>query len=400
MSKEQLFFLNMLRDHLNGKATACTADLDWSVLLRIAKSQQLSTVLYHQCKDWLASQPQLTSYYAELGKCYAAQLVHVTDRGRVFSQFTSTLSEQGVQFVLLKGEEIARYYPVPQLRISGDIDLLMSSADRDLAHQLLVSSGFTPSPRYGTEWGYTKGCYHLELHDRLFYPSDFNTKAILELGESCWENLEQVGDTSRYRFCGEYNLVYLLLHLRKHLVFSGVGFRLFFDIAALLQKTASDLDFNKVSKLLEGIDCLQFAKICFTLCGKWFGTPNPLESVELEEEFYIETCAVLFANGVFGFDNLDNQYSAMVNTARGKSVPLKVVKVWLRAIFLNYSELVTIPRYAFLKGKKWLLPVAWVYRAFYKLFCDRGSATKVLAKPVAGADKLKKREDFLTHWGV
>lgn len=67
MTKEQMFLIQVLADHINGRKTDNGAGLEWMELNHIAKKQQVSGILYSQCKS-IINNPSVLS---ELQKSYA-----------------------------------------------------------------------------------------------------------------------------------------------------------------------------------------------------------------------------------------------------------------------------------------------------------------------------------------
>ena len=56
--------------------------------------------------------------------------------------YVGLLRESGIETVILKGFPVAQYYPIPQIRKSGDIDLLLlNPGDIDRAVEVLEQHG-------------------------------------------------------------------------------------------------------------------------------------------------------------------------------------------------------------------------------------------------------------------
>ena len=59
-----------------------------------------------------------------------------------------------------------------------------------------------------------------------------------------------------------------------------------------------------------------------------------------------------------------------------------------------------IPWYAFVDGRPWLLPAAWVYRWGYCLAHKRKHGTALLAEPFTKRETVERRERLIRDWGL
>jgi hypothetical protein len=114
---------------------------DWSKVLKLAKAQTLTGLV----ADVLLGNAEIRAQLPEqaVAKLQGAvrnnMLMH-NMLNNTLILVVSKLRENGVESVLLKGQGIARNYPVPELRQCGDIDLYVSDLDRTFH---LIYSGAT-----------------------------------------------------------------------------------------------------------------------------------------------------------------------------------------------------------------------------------------------------------------
>lgn len=136
------------------------------------------------------------------------------------------------------------------------------------------------------------------------------------------------------------------------------------------------------------------------LIGKWFDIPAPTTNLtkEITDGFCEAAAAAVFKNGVFGFDNAENHDNVVINAnLSGKSG----VTVALRRLFPSYKTLCTVPHYSFLKGKPWLLPIAWLYRIARTVVQGKTkNRMKFLADSFVDREKINKRNEELKQWGL
>ncbi len=191
----------------------------------------------------------------------------------------------------------------------------------------------------------------------------------------------------------------MMIHLRKHLLFSGVGFRQFLDLA-VVAKNNHELDWGWISEQLEMLHLLDFAKLCLGFCEKWFKTELPIRGTDPDYEFYHEVTEKIFADGVFGFNNPENVNSVLLTEIHNtkKTLPIMIKRViWL--IYPDYKSLAASKDYQFLQGKPLLLPFAWVLRHYYFLTRKKiGKLSFKLRESVATREEIERKNNYLEKW--
>lgn len=398
LTREQAFFLTVLSDHLNGQQTAPPDELDWRSIAKYAKSHQVEGIFYHQCKDYLARHTELSDVAAKLNAANAAAFYYYMNRSAMVGQLTAELEKEGIPYFIVKGAEVAKLYPVPALRTMGDTDLVVHTEDRERVHEMLLQQGWentSKDPDY--EWRYFKNRMEIELHDHLVYEEVVTKDEHEAYFNAFWQYVD--GTELDWNF----HFLFLLLHLRKHFMNSGVGFRQFMDLAVVIDKQYSAMDWTRIEQELDKLDMLRFARICFAFCNRWFETNTQIESADLDRDFYKRATEKIFVDGVFGFDNAENRDNQVVNSVRqSKQLPLlSMIALAWKKVLPSYHELMKIDHYAFLKKKPYLLPIAWVYRVIRGLLIGRGElGVRKVKKSFTSAGTIEKRSDMLSQWGL
>lgn len=380
MTTEQFFFLSVLSDHLHRKLTAIPATLNWNEISSIAKSHQVEGIIYYQCK-----QPSLLPGYS-------STLFYYTNREKTISALTKRLSDEGIEHFIIKGASVATYYPVPFLRTMGDTDLVVQRENRGRTNEIMLELGFQNQSCFDDrEWVYYKGNMEFELHDYLVYTEDVNQDKHVAFFNDFWKYVHDGELDPNFHF------LFLLLHLRKHLMNSGVGFRQFMDVAVMMQQ---DLDWNWIAEQLRELELLDFCQTVMGLIKKWFdiSAQVPFLTKEISEGFCEEATDAVFKNGVFGFDNVENNNNVVINAnLSGKSG----LVVAIHRLFPSYKTLCTVPHYSFLRGKPWLLPVAWLYRIARTAAQGKTkNRMKFIADSFVDREKIEKRNEELKQWGL
>ena len=396
MTNENSFFVQILSDYLNNRETAACADLDWKEIKKYADCHQVSGIVYRQCKSFLP-----TEWAEEFGEKYASELFYYGNRVKLFNKIAARLSDEHIPFFVVKGLTVARLYPFPALRTMGDCDIIVHPEDRERTHEIMLELGFSVFLKEDKDWMYDKGNLRFEIHDHLLYDEIGNDKDGRRLVDHAWEYVRPTGNGT----CGElewsFHFLFLLLHLKKHLIHAGVGFRQFMDLSVVIQNC--DLDWTWLTSQLEEQGLLRFARICFTLIERWFGISTPLEGAELDDEAYESATNKIFESGIFGHDDESAHDVTELNAIVRKNGP----RLWVRlkliitSIFPSYRSMRFSEYYAFLDNRPWLLPLAWFYR-FYRAIRYRlgGNGARMIERSLISDERLDRREQELAKWGL
>ena len=392
MTLEQSFFLRILSDHLNNNSTnKPSAYIDWRALLQYAEIHQVEGIVFHQCKVFLPNEIK-----DNLFNKYGSTLSNYANREYFTNQLIETFHNENIDCFIIKGITVANYYPYPSLRTMSDTDIVVHTDVRNHVHEILLELGYQNISRFkDREWIYYKDKYEFELHDQLIYSETINRKAHEEFFMKFWDYVNN-GELD-----WNFHFLFLILHLRKHLMNCGVGFRQFMDIA-VLTKNNDNLDWSYIEQQLISLDMIKFARIVMTLNEVWFDIESPLDSAVLVDSFYQEATEQVFSNGIFGFDNDENRDNLSVNEARkAKNHKTGMVKSAIFKLFPSYENMITVPKYSFLIGKKWLLPWAWIYRIFHGLNKDKFTHNvNTVKSSFVSKETIIKRTEYLKQWGL
>lgn len=389
MTKEKQFFLQVLRDFIHKSPTIVPEALDWQQLLTFASQHQLEGILYYQCKSKIPA-----PFSMRLSQLYASNLFFYSNRKQQLSEIAQKFSQEKIPYYTIKGFNISSFYPIPALRTMGDCDIVVHPEDKERAHHAMLALGFENRLKDRNEWTYFKKEMEYEIHDHLFYEAVFNDPRHNQYMDRAWEFTKQLGDSCVYELDWSFHYIFLLLHLKKHLLYSGVGFRQFMDLALAAQQ--ADLDWQWLQNTLPELELLDFARVCGGFCHRWFGTEMPLAE-DPADDFFESATEKIFSNGVFGYNNEKNFDNANLNQLQhfGK------LKIALSRIFPPYKDVVQVPYYSFVKGKPWLLPCVWVYRLFRSLHYGKGAdGVKLLDSALNSDKKLNEWQTEQQHWGL
>lgn len=386
LSENYANFFGILGDYLNNRETVLDKEIDWSFILEYSIKHKLEGAFYTQCKNIIPKE--------YVNKFRIASLMQSKDfetKKNAVSDIEKKFTENNIQFFIVKGIEVANYYPVPFTRSMGDIDVVVKTEDKEKANKLLLELGFENSTIYFNEWQYTRGIVKLELHDHIQYEEFTKNKESVKYTETAWEHINTLPDSTNVKLDWNFHFIFLLLHLHKHFLNGGAGVRLFIDLVAVAQK--NDLDWKYISEVLQSFNFSGFASICLGLCSKWFDYTFPLQA-ELSDDFLIKSSETVMENGVFG-ELQQGVENSVCNVIGEKGRFSAMLSRYFPPLKLMKTDL----RYKYLKYLPFLLPFAWFHRAVAAVKDGYlNSELKTVKVFFSKKEKINDRENFLSEW--
>ncbi len=389
MQKETSLFIEILSDHLNKRGTARPAeDIDWNSLYRLAQDHQVAGIVYFQCRDFIPPE-----YITPFEKRYSAELFYYSNRLKETERIRRAFREAGIQFYTVKGMDAAQFYPMPPLRTMGDSDFIVS--DLPAAIQVMRKLGFLGEQEENVhEWSCERNGLPVELHDVLIKHDEKSTKKQLRFFRDLMPHVKE--NTLDWN----YHFLFMIAHLRKHFLFSGVGIRQFMDIAVLI-KDGPDLDWKWIEKKLGELEMRRFAHACFSLIEYWFGITPPISFQRTDS--LEEMTEKIIGNGVFGDADPDNKKNWVRNFLIMGKRPGWVNRIVLlkKDFFPAYDFMVDYPGCGFVKNRKYLMPFAWIVRYIRLIRSgEHKKAVNALRAALLSKRELKTHSDRIRKMGL
>ena len=86
---------------------------------------------------------------------------------------------------------------------------------------------------------------------------------------------------------------------------------------------------------------------------------------------------------------------------KNRCMSFGMIKVAIRYVFLPLKEMKTIKKYEYLNNAPVLLPVAWIHRIVTSAGKKKNKmAIYNLRKSFVSKEKIEKRNDLMSKWGV
>lgn len=391
MNREHKLFIKVLSDHINRRQSQVNIVPDWGIISELSQVHQVGGIIYYQCREFLPNEHRL-----RLEESFNKAIFYGLNRKRVVSVIYNALQDEKITYSMVKGLTVADYYPIPALRTMGDCDFIVAPGDMNKTINVLKRLGFEGYFNTGIHsWGFDKDGIHYEVHDRFIQGSDYAHPAQ----EEFFNQFEKYIHTPDIDW--SFHFLYLIMHIRKHLINQGVGFRQFMDLA-IIGKNNRCLNWMWINERLESLNLMRFAQTCAGLINEWFDVQLPIPQVKLDQAFIEKATNIVLANGVFGFHNNENNNNSMLNELlkHDGTRMMKRANWLIERMFPSYEELCNGIEFGFLKERAFLLPVAWGYRAYLMLIGRKTSAFDVIGSVMISNSEIDKHIIELKEWGL
>lgn len=288
-----------------------------------------------------------------------------------------------VPYTILKGTSAAMYYPCPEYRTMGDIDIMTRREDFDAARQTLLDSGYHIETD-GYEYRHSKLKKNevlIELHRQFSAMNDPVQSKYLD-------DLIINSITSTHVLPDPVNGLVLLAHITEHLE-DGLGLRQIIDWMMFVDKCLPDENWPAFLPLAENTGLVNLAIVCTRLCEIYLGLPRHRFCADADGALCGLLMEYVLSSGNFG---------------RKKSRDA----VFYKHLFTYAPSLTRFFRVLQKRGlKNWkaaekhklLRPFAWAYQAFH--YVSKGiRMTDTVTKFSDGYAEARKKKTLFDALGV
>lgn len=294
----------------------------------------------------------------------------------------------GIKVILLKGSSTAALYPVPELRKSGDVDLLFENRqEAGRACMVLRKAGFNVKEEQHAH--HHIACISpdgidVELHSMLVEPFDSNriNHYLEKVKERIFKNTctKDVLGIKLPVLSEPFHAFYLLLHMLQHFLRSGFGLKLMCDWVVFWNRDITKKDKDKFLRLVKESGTYGFAGILSQACVYYLGLERDKVSFILDMEnndgYGMDSAGILeFMKEVFEAGEFGKSSPDRMVVLRGRGILLPFIREFHHQMKLTYPK----------AGKViFIWPVLWVLT--FAGFMHRNKSIR----NVAGSAIIKK----------
>ena len=273
-------------------------------------------------------------------------------------ELTRVISSAGIPVIALKGCGIAAYYPVPEYRKSGDVDLLLRNAkDVQAAGKLLEGLHYELKEEQHANHHLAyqgKEGIDVELHAMLAEPLD-NESMNQRMNDLLPLYFEEAKETQSMGVTiptasDALQALELLLHMLQHFLRAGFGLKLLTDWVVFWNRVKDPEVAERFAGLAKECGVSGFAKAVTLLCEKYLGLK--------EIRIYGENLEAEFSKGYAEHFLMD-----IVNAEEfGKADKNRMVALRKRSLggYLKEFHYQMKMNYAEESKQKWKWPYLWV----------------------------------------
>ncbi len=281
----------------------------------------------------------------------------------VQDELLAVLKAEDIPCAILKGTSVAVYYPNPELRMQGDIDIMVDKANIDRAVIAMERAGYqNSSHEHGFHKTFLKDNARIELHHACTpvppnKAGDFITRLMqTAIPMACSINIEKhvfpiLTDT--------HQAVSLLLHMQKHITSSGLGLRQLCDWAVFLRKVHPEQWTKNIQAVLDHCGLLRFAEILTKACVLYLGFPSNIcpQGLQDTDDICFALMQDFLKSGNFGRKDTVRGASSILITDYAEEEKRRP-KLLIFVKSLNKNAMIHFP---ILQKIPVLLPVMWVF---------------------------------------
>lgn len=235
--------------------TACfgmNADVDWDStelqeILRLSQIHGTGPLIYNE----LLKTPLEPEMKLQMKQVCMHNMLLQGEWERIIEKVWQCLSKDGIYAVLMKGFAYAHWYPLPYLRMWGDLDVWVGPEQYHRACGLLREA-FPEAKHHDEEWDELKHyCFvfpdgkSIELHrvsmdflnskDQAYW-CQLEEDAVLQLRERPEACSLEVGSVRVPVFEPKFDLLFCFMHSWEHFCGTGIPLKQVCDIVLLMRK--------------------------------------------------------------------------------------------------------------------------------------------------------------------
>ena len=271
--KEYQTLLALLAYALFGREMEIDASkVDWQRVLAEANRHVLTAFLYPGLRRLNGVPEEILSRTRNAAMLSAARM---EESLRAQDGVLELMRSRGIPCAVLKGFSAACRYPHPELRVPGDIDILVLPSHLSAACAEMEGVGFKKELSLEKHECLSRANTWVEVHQMVTaFPESEKGNYAREFMNGALSHTQDM-EIQGIRFPildSIYQMIGLLAHKEQHLATSGIGLRQICDWAVTMHALREQIGEKEIATL-ERCGLLHFAKVVTRLCEKYLGLP-------------------------------------------------------------------------------------------------------------------------------
>lgn len=299
------------------------------------------------------------------------QLIFITQCNYIQSVLPIT-----VPYVILKGTSVAQYYPYPDYRMMGDIDIMTRREDLETACEQLMEAGYSVEKSLNREISLVKNQIVVELHRRFATLND--PAKAKRLDDLIIENINP-----SHVLPDLINGLVVLEHISQHME-GGLGLRQIIDWMMFVDKCLPDDKWPEFQKMADEIGLEQLAVVTTRMCELYLGLSHREWCTGADSNLCEQLMDYVMKCGNFG-NKKTSDSDISKNAFVVASTPKAAFKLLQKRGLTNWNA---AQKYKILK------PFAWIYQGLR--YAVKGLKRKKAVSMIKAeySEAMKRKEMF------
>ena len=220
-----------------------------------------------------------------------------------------------VPYVILKGTSAAQYYPHPEYRTMGDIDIITRQEDYDSCCEMMLRNAWCDNTsendlKRGRHRSFVKNGIIVEVH--TFFASMNDVKKAKAFDDIIFGNI-----TENHILPDLINGLVLIEHINQHME-QGIGLRQIIDWMMFVDKCLTDDQWNEFEIMATKTGLKELAVTTTRMCEIFLGLPIHRWCMGVDEKLSRNLMEYIMQSGNFGIklNPIDTLYVSRVYQLR------------------------------------------------------------------------------------
>lgn len=360
---EMQWMVKLLDAYINEKDIELPVSFSYEQLYKAAKAHNVVPIIFQELfksdSDWAKASGEIQETFR---KSYISAVYLSNLQDFSVKEFGEKLTEQGIEYVPVKGYVIKKLYPEPELRTMSDIDFLIREEDRIKTDEILKNLGYQREELGSNVWTYKRGVVAFEVHINLAGKKYWNDVDYIEYFSKLFQKSRPIEEKTERHLTLEDHVLFLCFHLAKHLCSAGAGIRMILDIALYVKHYQEQMDWEYIWQEADKLKLQEFIENLLFICKQWFHIETTVSSKKMETQTQSLFEEYVLSGGVFGFER-DDSIRRLRKGIREEGSNGKLLVKIRALLYMAFPDRKHMQDFLpALEKYPVLLPVAWVKR--------------------------------------
>lgn len=281
MTKEQEITIALIRTAITGEVCPMPSNIDWSKVIDFASAQGVLGLCFeaieflknHKSSDSFTPFPDTNNLLNWFGRVEHLKTFYEQHR-RIIGKLAQFYSNNGIKMMLLKGYGLSQYWPTPEHRPVGDIDIYLGHLWKFGDQMVHDKLGITVDDSHEHHTTFQFNNVMVENHyDFINTKGNASSreleKVYKELAEESFQ--EEPSIPNIYLPSPSLNATFLIRHLGQHFAGAEATLRQVLDWGFFLRRESNNVNWAMVIPVIKKAGMYEFFCLINAICIEYFG---------------------------------------------------------------------------------------------------------------------------------